>query len=144
MRVALAGLVSMASVTAACGADPALRHADDTVHVALEVAGEAEGTLAAAERSEPQADGLPDARRAFDRFRSRLDQAEQTVSIWFESGTGKMSWYAVSPCLAGTLRALGAAFEHASLRVPENLDQAAVMATGDGSTGCAGSGSSEP
>jgi hypothetical protein len=136
--IARAGLAAVAVASlAGCGTDPALRRADDTVHVALQVAGEAEGTLAAAERNEQPSEALSGARTALERLRTRLDEAEQTISIWFETGAGKLSWHAIAPCLAGTLRGLGTAFDAASLPQPENLDQAAVMAEEGTSDRCA-------
>ena len=122
------------ALLAACGPDPAVKHADQTVEAGWDVITQAETTVSTT-GGEYEIDRH--AARAVQRARDRYGQAEGVVQTWLDEGTGRLGWVTVAPCLAASLDGIERTFTAARLPIPPDLDQARAMAAESSEGECA-------
>jgi hypothetical protein len=132
----LSSAVLLAAVLVGCGPNPRLLAADDTLMVALSAIDESNQLIETAEGGEP-APAVEDARRAHDRARVRVDEAQSITQTWRDTGSGELAWVTLSPCLAASLIGLRMTMEAARLAIPEDLPQAEAMAAEPAGDECA-------
>lgn len=106
---------------AACGADPAMLRARETVTLSWRVVTEAER----ATRDREETDEL---RTALRNASARRAEASRVVDIWEERGVGQIAWETMAPCLAAGLAELERELTEAQMPVPVDLAQALEMA----------------
>lgn len=134
---------ALVALAVACGGDPAAGRAGRTVGAGWRALAEVERTMGGENaEAEEVLQGQPEHARAELRAaivsaHQRLRDAEEVVTIWQDTGTGRISWYTYAPCLAASLARLRDAVEAVDLAAPAELHQAETMAEEDATGRCA-------
>ena len=110
------------------GADPAFRHAEQTVLLS--------GQSLTVVEAYPQ--GEDDLGPALEAAMGEQRDAEHTLDVWRTSGSGRLAWESVAACLWVALRSLSDALMAGGHAIPPDLEQAAVMAWDSSSYDCRG------
>jgi len=105
-------------VASGCGADPALKNAQQTLSLSSRAAAGASSDAQAHAALEP----------AVGDVEARLEEGEHAVDLWQETGSGKMAWLTVAACLGTALGRLAEAYRAAELAVPTVVEEAQTMA----------------